>query len=333
MNIKDLAAKAGVSISTVSLVLNERPGVKKETRTKVLELAKKYKYVPNHIARSLVMKKTRTIGIVVPDISEVFYGTLVKIMQDAMSLRGYSMMLCNTENDLEKESHYLNFLLEKGTDGIIMVPCAGAEQAKIQSVRIPVVFVDRYIPGVDTSYVGINNRNAGREATAHLIRLGHRKVACIAGPKCANSSEERIQGYRDALESNGISCRDDYVLNTDWTVSGGFSAARTLLDLPEPPSAIFTTGDTCAIGVFEALSAEQVKVPEEMALVGFDDMKFAPFLRVPLTSVRQPLEKMGNTAVELLLDKLGDGNKSVQKIFDTELIIRESCGYALRRYR
>jgi LacI family transcriptional regulator len=332
INMKYIAEKAGVSISTVSLVLNERPGVKRETRRRVLEIARKYHYIPNHIARSLVTRKTSTVGIIVPDISEVFYGTLVKIMQDALDRSGYSMMLCNAENNQHKERYYISFLVEKGTDGIIMVPCSGANADLIQAISTPVVFVDRCIPELQKSYVGIDNRKAAREATEHLIRLGHRKIACLAGPPEASINEERITGYREALEAHGLSVDPGGILPTDLTVQGGYDATMLLLSLESVPTAVFTSGDTCAIGVYEALAEKSILVPEEMAIVGFDDMKFAPFLRVPLTSVHQPLEHMGQTAVELLLKTLREGAVQPQRIImDAPLIVRESCGYGLGR--
>lgn len=326
--MKDVAEKAGVSISTVSLVLNERPGVKKETRRKVLEIARRCHYIPNHIARSLVTRKTSTVGIIVPDISEVFYGTLVKIMQDAMDRHGYSMMLCNAENNQHKERHYISFLVEKGTDGIIMVPCSGANADLIRAVTLPVVFVDRRIPGLNKSYVGIDNRKAAREATEHLIRLGHRRIACLGGPPDASINEERVAGYREALEAHGIPVDPGRILPTDLTVQGGYDTTRRLLALESVPTAIFTSGDTCAIGVFEALAERNILVPEEMAIVGFDDMKFAPFLRVPLTSVHQPLDQIGTTAVDLLLKVLRKDSAQPEHVtLDADLIVRESCGH------
>jgi LacI family transcriptional regulator len=329
MNIRDIARIAGVSVSTVSLVLNEKAGVKDETRIKVLSIAEKLDYVPSSIARSLVTKKTKSIGVIVPDISEVFYGALARIIQDSLSEEGYSMILCNSDNKSAKESMYLGFLKEKGVDGIIMVPGTNKNADKIKTMNTRIVFVDRYMKGIDINYVGIDNEKAGFEITEHLIKLGHKRIGCIAGPRGATSCEERIDGYKKALEQHGMEFHKFLIRHCDLTVEGGFSATEELLSQRNMPTAIFVMGDTCAIGVFNALAQENLRIPEDISIVGFDDMKFSSFLMVPLTTVSQPMEDLGKTAVQLLFDELKSNGKHVPRniILNTKLIIRKSCGY------
>ncbi|MFW6137989.1 MAG: LacI family DNA-binding transcriptional regulator [Spirochaetota bacterium] len=332
MNIKDIARIAGVSVSTVSFVLNNKPGVSEDTRFRVLSVAEKFNYVPNHIARSLVTKKTKSIGLIIPDIAEVFYGKLARIIQDAVDKKNYSLVLCNSENKAYKEAKYLDFLVEKVVDGIIMVPVDSSNADKVNSLEIPVVFVDRYMEGVAVSYVGIDNEIAAYRANEHLLKLGHKKISCITGPDGASSSEERIRGYSKALAHFNIEFDPFWLKKTDWTVEGGYDAASKLLQLKNTPTAIFVTGDTCAIGVFEALHIRGLKVPQDIAVVGFDDMKFSPFLRVPLTTVKQPLDQMGNRSVDILFGKIDSKYhyKPQRVILDTEFIIRESCGFNMQ---
>jgi len=328
VNIKDIARIAGVSISTVSLVLNNRPGVSALTRLKVQSIVDKLNYIPNNIARSLVTRKTKTIGLIVADIAEIYFGTLARVIQDALNREGYSLIICNSDYKAEKESVCLDFLIENNVDGIIMVP-RGANIEKIKSIKKPIVFLDNYIKNTDISVVRVDNENAGYIAIKHLIKLGHKLLACITGPVRYATSDERITGYQRALNEDGIEINSFFIKHTDWSVEGGFQATKEILSLKITPDAIFVTGDTCAIGVFKALSDEGLKIPDNIAIVGFDDMKFSPFLKVPLTTVRQPMKEMGEKAVELIIKELRSKNHIEPQmiILKTELIIRESCGY------
>jgi DNA-binding LacI/PurR family transcriptional regulator len=329
MNIKDIARIAGVSVSTVSLVLNEKPGVRGETRLRVMSVMEKLNYVPNNIARSLVTKVSKSIGLIVADISELFFGTYARIIQNAVNREGYRLILYNSDNRPDKEGSSLDSLSENGVDGIIMVPCSEENAGKISRMGIPVVFLDSYVPGVDASYVGVHNEEAGRRATEHLIRLGHKRVACVTGPRGFSSSEERIRGYRKALDAHGITFNDLFLRHTDWTVDGGFDAANQLLCLKAVPTALFVTGDTCALGALKAVYGEGLRVPEDIAIVGFDDMMFSAFLKVPMTTVRQPMKALGEQAVKLLFEKIRSNNAASSRrvILQTRLIVRESCGF------
>jgi DNA-binding LacI/PurR family transcriptional regulator len=327
-SIKDIARIAGVSVSTVSFALNNKPGVSDATRLKIQSVAEKLNYKPSNIARSLVTKKTRSVGLIIPDISEVFYGTLAKIIQDALNEDGYRLILCNSESNPEKEASCLDLLTESGADGIIMVPCSINNAEKILNIMLPTVFLDSFIEGMNVSHVGIDNEKAGYRVTEILIGLGHSRIACIAGPAGFSSSNARIRGYQRALKGSRISANDLYIKYTDWTVEGGFRATKELICLKDTPTAIFVTGDTCAIGVFEALFKSGLHVPGDIAVIGFDDMKFSSFLKVPLTTVRQPMRDMGTEAVLLLLKQIaaGEGAGRKETILDTEIVIRESCG-------
>lgn len=329
MNIKDVAKIAGVSTSTVSLVLNKKSGVSEKTRLRVQSVAEKLNYIPSDVARSLVTRKTKSVGLLVPNIAEIYFGTLARTIQDALNIGGYTLILCNSDNRYDKERDCLDFLIEKNVEGIIMVPRGNGNIDKIMSIRVPVVFIDSYMENVDISYVGVNNEQAGYNATEHLIKFGHRRIACITGPIGFNSSEERILGYKRALEDAGIEFNNLFLKYTDWTVEGGFQATKEIFSLARKPTAVFVTGDTCAIGVFEALYGEGYSIPDDVSVVGFDDMKFSPFLKVPLTTVRQPISQLGNCAVGLLFEKINSENRSESKkiILDTELVIRESCGF------
>lgn len=329
MNIKDIAKIAGVSPSTVSIVFNDKPGVSEITRLRVMSVIEKVNYRPNSVAWSLVTKKTKSIGVITPDVGEIFYGTLVKHIQYAISSHHYSMVLCISDNNAEKEGRYLDFLIEKGVDGIIMVPTSINSVPRIEGIDIPVVFVDRYIRGVNVSYVGIDNEKAGYNATRHLIGIGHRYIGFISGPSGESTSEDRLLGYRRALEEAGLSINSMFIKYTDWSLQQGFQTTKELLSLKIRPSAVVVMGDTCALGVINAVKDEGLKIPEDMALISFDDLIFASFLEVPLTTVRQPVEQLGRACVELFFEQVQSKEKprSRKIVLDTELIIRKSCGF------
>jgi LacI family transcriptional regulator len=329
VNIKDIARIAGVSVSTVSLVLNNHPGVSTETRLRVQSIADKLNYVPNSIARSLVTRRTKNIGLIVADIAEVYFGTLAKIIQNAVNREGYNIVIVNSEYKKDKECSCLDALISHNVDGIIMVPKGTHNIEKIKNIKKPLVFLDNYIKDIDVSRVRVDNEKAGYNATQHLIKLGHRSIACITGPEGFISSDDRVVGFNRALKEAGIEGNDFFLKYTDWTVEGGFQAMEEILTLKTNPTAVFVTGDTCAIGVFEALYKEGFKVPDDVAIVGFDDMKFSPFLKVSLTTVRQPLNEMGKNVVALLFEILRSNMriKSREIVLKTELIIRDSCGY------
>jgi LacI family transcriptional regulator len=334
MNIKKIAQIAGVSVSTVSLALNNKPGVSEEKRTRVLGVAEKINYIPNNAARSLVTKKTKSVGVIVPDISEVFYGVLARAVQDGLGEQQYSMILCNSDNKPEKESDTFSFLIEKGVDGIIMVPGTSANVEELRKRRLPVVFVDRYAEGIEASYVGIDNERAGYETTMHFLRLGHRRIGCVSGPMGATSSEERIHGYKRALSDKGVAFDRLIVKESDLTVEGGYGAAREMIALKDTPTALFVMGDTCAIGVYKALDEMRMVIPDDIAIIGFDDMPFSPYLTVPLTTVRQPIRELGRASVELLFETIRSKNRNQKRkvILSSELIVRDSCGFKCKLY-
>lgn len=328
--IKEVAQVAGVSISTVSLVLNGKPGVSGKVRARVLDIAKELAYVPNEIARSLVMKETRSVGVVIPDISEMYFGILARAIQERLDEQHYSVILCNSENERAKESEALKLFVAKGVDAIIMVPCIKSMMEQLQYLKLPLVFVDQYVEGMEASYVGIDFLRAGYEATAHLIRLHHRRIGCITGIRGATGSELRMVGYRKALAEAGIPFDPAIIRECDLNVQGGYRAARELITLKvQIPTAIFVMGDTCAIGVYKALDEAGLSIPESVAIVGFDDMPFAPYLKVPLTTVSQPIRDIGFIAVDLLFDQIRTKDKQEKRkvILSAELIIRESCGW------
>jgi LacI family transcriptional regulator len=316
--------------------MNDKPGVAEETRLKVKSVAEKLNYIPNNIARSLVTRRTHSIGLIVADISEPFFSTLAKIIQDAVNAVGYRLILCNSDNKPVKENSCLDLLLESGVDGIVMVPCSAENGPRISSISLPIVFLDCFIPGSHISYVGIDNENAGYTVTEHFIKMGHRRIACVAGPKGATSSELRIRGWMKALRTNGLPVNDLYLKHTDWSVESGFSAAREIFSLKDLPTAVFVMGDMSAIGVFEALNEKNIQVPDDVAIVGFDDIQFSRFFKVPLSTVRQPMSDLGNQAAQILVEairsrhlrQITERKEPVEVILKPELIIRDSCGYS-----
>ncbi|AAM23502.1 LacI family transcriptional regulator [Caldanaerobacter subterraneus subsp. tengcongensis MB4] len=329
VTIKDIARLANVSVTTVSRVINNKPeGVSEETRQKILKLVKELGYQPNAIARGLVTKKTKTIGLIIPDISNPFFPDIARGVEDSAHIYGYNVFLCNTDDNLEKESEYIRALKEKYVDGIIFTSSSIPKHEHIIELvesGIPVVIMDRRVDSENIYGVFLDNYEGGYIATKHLIDLGHEKIGCITGPLYTKSAKERLEGYKKALLDSGIKIDEKLIFEGDYKINGGIIGAERLLKDNKDMSAIFACNDLMAYGAYKTIRSFGYKIPDDISVVGFDDIQLSQILEPQLSTIKQPAYDMGLTAARMLI-KLIEGKKLKKKIinFRPQLVIRQS---------
>jgi len=332
VTIKDIALVAKCSYATVSRALNNKPGINAQTRQRIIDVAGQLGYQPNAIARGLVMQRTHTIGLVIPDIVNPFFPEIARGVEDVASDQGYTVFLCNTNWDQTKENLYLKALQEKRVDGIIITPSSdlssldSASHLYLNEIHLPIVIFSGQSSTGDHSYIEIDNHRGGFIATKHLIEAGYRRIAFIGGRKSSHSNCERLRGYRTALTSYEMPIDEAIITNHDFYSESGYALMESLLDLPQPPDAVFTGNDIIALGVLECLQKKGIHVPEEFGVVGFDNIIFSGYPQIQLTTISQPKYLMGKLAAEVLLNEInGLSTKGVRKtILDPELIIRKT---------
>lgn len=330
--LADIAEHTGLSISTVSRVINghtRKYRISNKTKDLILSAANELNYRPNALARGLRLKKTHSIGLVVPDISNPFFAYVTRIIQNYAHSSGYSLIVCNTDENIESEKEQIELLLSKGVDGFIIMP-VGVEFSHIEELlneNYPMVLLDRCFESLDTNSVIVDNFQGARTATEYLISLGHTNIAIILGLRNTYTTNERLRGYTSAMGDNNIAINSQYVAGKDYRIENGYIETRFLLSLETPPSAIFTTSDLITIGALKAIYEENLNISDDISLIAFDDSEFAPFLKSPLTAIRQPKEIMGEMAVKLLLDDINGNKAETTKskiVLKPKLIIRES---------
>jgi len=341
ITIKDIARIANVSHTTVSRALNNKSRINSETKVRILSIANELNYRPNFIARGLVMKRTKTLGLVITTIANPFYNELAQGIEATASGLGYNIIFCSTHSDLSAEKQYIEMLRSKGVDGIIF-SSAHMDDPNIVALAeeaFPIVLVNRrtYHPLVKekVDYVGVDNILGGFLAIEHLIRLGHRRIGVIGGSSESSVGLERLEGGKKALEAYHLEQSDDYFLGGDFLKESGYQGGKRFLKMAEPPTAIFTTNDYMALGAYQAISENGVRIPEEMALVGFNDIEFSAMRGIELTTIGQKKYEMGAIAVKILVERI-EGKEvepSKEIILEPELIIRKTCGFHLRGYQ
>ncbi|MCU1773898.1 LacI family DNA-binding transcriptional regulator [Pseudomonas sp. 13B_3.2_Bac1] len=324
--IKDVAALAGISYTTVSHVVNKTRPVSQEVRLKVEAAIKTLDYVPSAVARSLKAKTTATIGLLVPNSLNPYFAELARGIEDYCERNGYCVILCNSDDNPEKQRSYLRVLLEKRIDGLI-VASAGGDTGLAQGlagVKTPMVIVDRGLEGVDADLVRIDHEYGAYLATRHLLELGHRDIATIGGPSSTSVAQMRQAGFCRALKEAGITVRPERMLESDFTSTGGYNAAAVLLQ-SNPPSAIFAGNDMIGIGVLRAAAERNVRVPSELSVIGFDDIQMSRYVYPALTTVGQSILQLGEMAAEVLLRRIATPSLVTdQRIVTPSIVLRES---------
>jgi len=328
---EDVARLAGVSRATVSYVINEQSGgnvrISDETRQRVWAAVKELGYQPNILARSLRSGETRTIGLIIPDCANPFFAEVARGIEDAAFEHGYNVVLCNSDGDLVKELRYLDVLASKQVDGILLVAAgASAENLRALAARgIPVVVVDRELPDAKVDSVLTDNERGGWLATHHLLSLGHTRISCIAGPSDVTPSAERVAGYRRALREVAVPVDEALIVRGDFQCESGHRAAAELLARRDPPTAIFACNDMMALGAVGMAASIGLKVPTDLSVVGFDDVRLASYSNPPLTTIVQPKYKMGWLAAEMLIERVRQPRLPPRRhMLDTRLLVRQS---------
>lgn len=327
--IKDIAEQAKVSYATVSRALNDKYGVKASTRSKVLEVAKKMNYRPNAIARGLVRKQTNTIGLIIPDIKNPFFPEVAGGIEECANDFGYNVFLCNTNWSIEREEQYINLLSERRVDGLIVVPISNSVKPLEEIIHedIPVVYVSRAPRDTDRSYVVIDNVRGGFLATKHLIEAGYETVGFIGASADSSTADERLEGYRMAFEKYGIIFSEKYVKQGDFKQKSGYTLVKEMIGNNDYPRGLFAANDLLALGAIQAVKDAGLRVPEDIAVVGFDDIPIASLQEIQLSTIYQPKYQMGRIAFEILVEiiKKGENRVSTRKVMlEPELIVRKS---------
>ena len=329
VTIKDVAREAGVSIATVSYVLNKSRTVSPENVGRVERAARLLGYSPNGMARNLRHKRTKTLGLIVPDSANPFFAELAKGVEDAGFDRGYTVLLCNSNRDSKREQAYLDTLQARRVDGIILAATTPDVDAQIQAVSargIPMVLFYRDPGPMRVDTFRYDNRLAGWMATRHLIELGHRRIACIGPAFALTPSYQRVEGYRQALRESGLRAPETLLLAGDNLMSGGMEATRKLIQSGQEFTAIFASNDAMAIGALSAMREAGRCVPRDVSVIGFDDIAYATFCDPPLTTIANPKQELGAMAVRYLLERIEEDftgePRDVQ--LELKLVVRQS---------
>lgn len=331
LTIIEIAKQSGVSRSTVSRVINDDPNVNAMTRQRVRSVMQKLNFQPNAAARGLAAGRTRILGLVIPMavgalFSDPYFPQLIQGIAAASNQYDYSTMLWLAEPEYERKT-IQQIVSASMIDGVI-VASALTDDALIEAVRlrhIPFVLIGRHPVHNDITYVDVDNRNSSRDAVLHLLRLGYKRVATITGPLNMIGGMDRLAGYKDALKARGLASDPQLIVVGDFTEQSGYNAMQELL--PQTPDAVFVASDTMALGAIRALREAGKRVPNDVALVGYDDMPFAARAEPPLTTVRQPIHRAGFVAAETLMELIREHDGAPRRvILPTELVIRESCG-------
>ncbi len=328
--ISDVAKLAGVSKSTVSHVINDTRFVETETKDRVLQAISQLNYSPSKIAQSLTTKKTHTVGVIVSDITNHYFGELIRSIENILDVENYSLIVCNTDEQLERERAYLELLTSQQVDAIIAAATSqNWDELMITNLKnIPIVFLDRMFDEFgDDAYVGANNYAGVYMGTEHLIRNGYEHIGILAGFQRLSSMRERLQGYKDALTSYGMPIRDEWIVYSELSVDAGCEAASQILSLANRPAALVINNNFLSLGALRCFRRLGLSVPQDIAIVGFDDHPWAAVSSPPLTVIRQPVGLLGKTAAEMALAMIkGKPLEPKRVVLDCELVIRESCG-------
>ncbi|MBU2225502.1 MAG: LacI family transcriptional regulator [Gammaproteobacteria bacterium] len=330
-NIRAVAELAGVSVATVSRALQQPDLVSAKTRAKVLAAVDEVGYKPNLMAVKFRSGKSHNLVVLVPTVANVFFARVISGMQQTAAEKGYALLLANTQGNQDIEAVYAKMVQTSQADGLIQLRAHNpfGTDTTTDGSMLPMVNACEVLDQQQFPTVVLDNRAAARAMTEHLLNLGHRRIAMIKGPQRSPLTRDRLEGYRDALTSAGIDFDEQLLCPGDFSLQSGHIAAATLLSLPQPPTAIFCENDEMAIGVVQRIKQSGLRIPQDISVAGFDDISFAAYCDPPLTTIAQPAEEFGSTAVALLVDILqGRLKKAPKVILPYELVIRASTGPA-----
>lgn len=324
--MRQVATAAGVSTATVSRVLNKSAEVDPMLVQRVMRAVEELRYQPNLVARGLRRQATEVLALIISDIENPFFTSVCRGVEDAARRSGYSVVLCNADEDLDKERNYIHVIAAQRAAGVIISP-ASAEETDVGPLLergIQVVALDRHLR-IPTDAVRVDNRAGARAATHHLLASGARRVACITGTHGASTARQRLEGYLEALSVAGLQADSDLQEFADFKEEGGYQATARMLELEDPPDALFVANNRMMTGALHALADHGVQVPDEVSIAGFDDLPWADVVKPTVTTVRQPTYEMGTAAARMIIERLGGiDSPPGELVFEPELVVRES---------
>lgn len=330
MNIKQIADLAGVSVATVSRVLNDSPRVSKKTREKVLKIMEEHHYVPSSIARNLSLKKSTYVAVIVPDITNAFFSEVIQGLSKILYEKGYNLLLMNTDEDVAIQHTHLQTVLEQQVAGLFITPVIyNDSQTKklllmLQGKKVPIIFIDRDIDDFNTDGIYIDNYMGAFEATEHMIEKGYKEIGIITGPEDNKPAISRYQGYLDALEKYDLKVNFDYVTTGDFKMAGGYEGMRYLVEkTATPPEAVVVSNNKMTLGAFKYLSDNNLTLKEDIDIIAFDQIDFIEWFNIPISYVKGPTFEMGELGAKILLKKIAGPlhNTTENIVLSTELIV------------
>jgi len=328
VTLRDVARRANVSQATAARAMGGYGYVSANRRRRVEQAADELGYRSNDIARALASGSTKTVGLVVGDIENPFFAALARGVADVVEAEGYTLLLANSDEDIEREQRAVEAFRTRLVDGLIVAPVTGSDSAHLHQPGWPLVLVDRSIRGLDVDTVTVTNARGARVAVEHLLALGHRRIGVVTDSAEIPSISQRLRGYRSALRGAGLAVDDALIAVAESsTLSGGYAAARALLERADRVRAVFTTSNVMTAGATRALQDLGLKMPADVALIAFDDLEWTTIVEPPITVIAQPVLELGRTAGRRILARVGGDNSPAQRIrLPTQLIVRASCG-------
>ena len=320
--IREVAKLAGVSPATVSRVMNKTAKVDDDKKNRVLEAIQQTGFQPNQLARALFKNSSGLVGLIVPNIDNPFFSELARIIEEAAFVRGYHIVLCSSGNNTEKEKNNIRMLGQMKADGIILITNGEHTEQMLQEVNMPVVVVDRHMTnGGEIAFIESDHYQGGILATQHLYDCGCRNIVCLRGPQEFTSGRLRYKGYQDICHKYGL---EELFIDTEYTFEAGLKSAELLLEKYPDVDGIFAANDIVAISTYKVLKSKGKKIPDDIQLVGFDDIRFSSLMTPELTTIRQPVKEMGQLAVDIICNYAEDISYDKESVLDVELIIRET---------
>ncbi|NMO94719.1 LacI family DNA-binding transcriptional regulator [Paenibacillus lemnae] len=326
--IYDIARLAGVSTATVSKVFNNRGSISDKTKKRIMAISEELNYQPSGVASALAGKKTFTIGLLIPDVMNPFFAEMTRHVEDRAHELGFNLVICNTDNNQQKELKYIQLLRQKRVDGIVAATGVSDEKLLKELIKdeIPVALISRDMSVLSASTVLVDDFAGGHAAASYLIALGHRRIGIVTESLDIISSRDRVRGFQDAMDNAGLTLAGDQVKVSDFSPEGGSRAACELLDSTHPPTAIFACNDILAIGVMHAARQKGLSVPLQLSVIGFDNTLLAALSDPPLTTIAQPIQAMGQQVVDLITREINEITSIKQRIvLLPELVIRGSA--------
>ncbi len=321
-NIKELADLLGISVTTVSRVLNGKDKdyrISEKTRDKVLHAASKFNFVPNKLARSLKLDKTETIGLIIPDISNPFFADIAKSIEAEARNKGYSIIFCDSMDNIETEEKLLQLLQSQKVDGIIVAPVGTKQEHLVLAYKegLPIVVIDRFFRNSELPYITSDNYKGAYDAVCYLIEMGHNKIACIQGIHDSLPNIERVEGYKKALKDNSIAFNPAFLLGNSFSKQNGYDIGKKLFSLDKPPTAVFALSNLISLGILEVAGETGKAVPKDFSLISFDEQPYSAYLATPMTTIDQQKHEIGVQAVNFILSCIE--NKAPEKNFAVRL--------------